>query len=104
RDDLGGGGPVDQVTDPADDVAGLALLLCEQRGVRGGAGEDPPAGDLLDFLDGPRIYEELHRASDDDRRLIESRTRSISCGKARSTLVLSITATPSSRAHPARCS
>jgi hypothetical protein len=50
-DDFGAHGPTHEVADPPHDVAGIALLLCEQRRVRGRSGEDPPGGDLLDLRD-----------------------------------------------------
>ena len=101
-DDLGGHRTVNEVADPANDVARIAILLREQRGVRGRAGENSPARDLLDLRDGARVNEELHRDSDDDTRLTLSSTKSMSRGSARSMLSFSITATPSILACPTR--
>ena len=47
-----------QVADPLDDVARITLLLREQRGVRGGAGENAPLGDLLNLCDRSGVDED----------------------------------------------
>jgi hypothetical protein len=60
RDDLGRHRAADDVADAADDLAGVAVLLGEQRRVGGGAGQDAPARDLLHLGDGPGVDEEPH--------------------------------------------
>ena len=45
------------------DVARIAVLLGEQRGVGRRAGEDPPLRDLLDLCDGSGVDEKPHAAS-----------------------------------------
>ena len=45
------------------DLAGIAVLLGEQRGVRGRSGEDAPGGDLLHLGDAPGVDEKPHCAA-----------------------------------------
>src|SRR5690606_21978751 len=60
RDDLRRHGAPDELTDPLDDVAGLAVLLRKERWIGRGAGENAPLGDLLDFGDAPGVDENPH--------------------------------------------
>src|SRR4029078_12470533 len=61
-DDLGGDRTADQIAYALDDLSRIALLLCQQGGIRGGAGENPPGCDLLDLGDTPGVDEQPHAA------------------------------------------
>ena len=78
-DDLGAHGAADDVADPAHDVAGVAVLLREQRGVRGRAGQDAPGRDLLHLGDRSCVYEEPHAPS--PFAVLDGDARELSAGR-----------------------
>ena len=90
-DHLGAHRAADEVADAAHDVARVALLLGEQRGVRGGAGEDAPGGDLLHLGDRPGVYEEPHVPVPSRLLAGDARELSAGCGAGRAPTASSTT-------------